>query len=141
MFGNRNESEISAARRDFECYTLMGVPTLIGKLAYLDELRADAAERYEHWGLERRFGLAPVHHALEDVHSLLARELLSCRLHGLLQDLTSLPLRDEVPERQRSPLRDGLKAPSRLSHAESTHFQLTLDTLRSLDRAAVRPAA
>ncbi len=141
MFGNRNESEIRAARRDFECYTLMGVPTLIGKLAYLDELRTDAAERYEHWGLERRFGVAPVHHALEDVHNLLARELLSSRLHDLAQDLTSLPLRQEVPERHRTPLGVDLKTPSQLSPVERGHFQLTLDTLRLLDRAAARPAA
>lgn len=140
MFGNRNESDIAAARKDFECYTLMGVPTLIGKLAYLDELRADISHRYRHWGLERQFGTGHVEEALGAVHSLLAREYLSTRLRGLAEDVEALKKREELPESQRLLFNRVLQAPDGMSAAERAHFALTVETLKLLQERARQTA-
>jgi hypothetical protein len=140
MFGKRNESEIAAARKDFECYTLMGVPTLVGKLAYLDELRADINHRYRHWGLERQFGTDHVEAALGAVHSLLAREFLSTRLRSLAEDAEALAKREDLAERQRLVVDRVLHAPDGMSAAEEAHFALTVETLKLLRESRCRSA-
>jgi hypothetical protein len=108
---------------------------LLGKLAYLDELRADAEQHYAHWGLERKFGKSDTQQALEQVHIVLARALVNSRLAPLLREVGMLRDGDEFPQPCRQVLDNTLHAPEHVSRAEAAHFQVTLETLRELATA------
>jgi hypothetical protein len=139
MFGNQNSWEVSAAKKDFECYTLLGVPSLLGKLKYLEELRSDMDHQYAHWGMERIFGTDQTQRALEEVHVLLSRELLTMRTPDLVKDANVLETRPEVPATILHKFA-GLRAPVQLTAAEKAHFEVTVETLRALQDPVHRAA-
>lgn len=65
--------------------TLAALPGMWGKLQYISELRDDGGA-YEHWGLTRLHGEAPVQRALGEAHRDIFLHILRTPLARLLED-------------------------------------------------------
>lgn len=67
--------------------TLEGVPTLIGRLAYMSSLRTGTAGRYQHYGIAQRLGEDGTNALLSQSHIGLFREWLSLELRAQKRDV------------------------------------------------------
>ena len=72
-------------KEDFQQRTLLGIPGLLGKLAYVAELRE--GDRYVHWGVARVYGEEATQRALGELHKTLFLQVLRTPLQRLLEDL------------------------------------------------------
>jgi hypothetical protein len=60
--------EQTRAAADLWRHTLSSIPTVFGRLEYLASLRNPHSGRYEHYGLEQRFGSEPANETLRESH-------------------------------------------------------------------------
>lgn len=60
--------EPNVVAADLWKHTLANIPTVFGRLEYLASLRNPRTGRYEHYGLEQRFGAGPANETLQRSH-------------------------------------------------------------------------
>ena len=134
--------ELLASLDNFIKRTLAAVPGLWHKLAYLGGLRKDSGE-YDHWGLSKRYGAEATKTALGSAHEQVFLDVLRKPVAGLLEEVKENAEEKELPEKEyveelwlsREPM-----TPSELGGGSNRHFEVTLETLRSLVKRPRRDA-
>ena len=86
MASNAKDLRLAAVEESWS-RTLEGVPTLIGRLAYLASLRTGEAAQYQHYGLAQRLGEDGTHALLSNSHVKVFREWLGLTLAQQKQDV------------------------------------------------------
>jgi hypothetical protein len=84
-------------------HTLLHIPSVYGRLAYLASLRNPNSGQYEHHGLAMMFGADEANRALKESHSKVFSEWLSFNLEEQMADV-ELYLSD-LPEERKTVLR------------------------------------
>lgn len=116
------------AIEDFKQRTLVALPTLLEKLAYICSLQTPHGT-YSHWGMIRTFGHEPAQQALYTAHLEASRELVRSPLREIYCDYQQSLLRSKAF----SPESLVLNAP--LSAAEpllSAHLRLLRDSVQAV---------
>lgn len=137
------EMELLDSLDNFLKRTLAAVPGLWHKLAYLGGLRKDSGD-YDHWGLSKRYGADATKAALGSAHEQIFLDVLRKPVKRLLEEVKENAVEKELPEAEyveelwisRDPM-----TPTDLGGGSRRHFEVTLETLRSLVRRKSRPAA
>ena len=123
---------------DFVKNTLGAVPGYWQKLLYFGELRKDSP-RYDHWGMNRRYGTAASVSAMSAAHTDVFLRILRTPLRKLLEDLrTSAEPQNRTEEEYVERLRENREEilPGDDGGGTTRHFDVTLRTLESLIRSA-----
>jgi hypothetical protein len=116
--------------------TLSVVPGLWHKLAYLGGLRKDSGE-YDHWGLAKRYGNVATKTALSAAHEQVFIDVLRKPVATLLSEVQENATEKDLPQEEyveelwisRKPM-----TPVELGGGSQKHFEVTLETLKSLVR-------
>lgn len=122
---------------DFVKTTLAALPGFWQKLVYFGELRSNDP-RYDHWGMNRRYGTAASVSAMSAAHTDVFLRILRTPLRTLLEDLkTSAAPQNRSELEYVEQLRDAQAAilPEDDGGGTNRHFEVTLRTLESLIQA------
>jgi hypothetical protein len=84
-----------SALEDFLQRSLAPLPTLWEKLRFVCDLR-DHRDRYQHWGMEQKFGAKEAQAAIAESHRELVEELTSTKLAELWLAADQAARREEV---------------------------------------------
>jgi hypothetical protein len=122
---------------DFVKTTLAALPGFWQKLVYFGELR-DKSPKYDHWGMNRRYGTAASVSAMGAAHTDVFLRILRTPLRTLLEDLrTSAEPQDRSEQEYVEKLRESRQAilPEDDGGGTTRHFDVTLEALETLIRA------
>lgn len=129
----------SRAVQDLWRHTLSQIDTVFGRLEYLASLRNHHTGRYEHFGLEQRFGAEKSHGTLCKSHEEIFSDWIGFSLEAQRRELKIyLSGREETTEEivgswlKVRPFATWIPAGTR--HAERTLFLTDLDTILELIR-------
>ncbi len=86
---------VFSAAEDFSCNTLEAVPGLLGKLSYLGSLKGGNG-RYQHWGLERKYGESAAQKSMRNAHREIVLRILRTPTRDLLKEVEFAANRDGV---------------------------------------------
>ncbi len=86
MAVKEQDSRLAAVRESWR-RTLDGIPTLIGRLAYLASLRTGEASSYQHYGIAQRLGEAGTDEMLGECHVEIFRAWLNLSLSQQKQEV------------------------------------------------------
>ena len=128
---------LKSALQDFKETTLSAISGLLGKLKYVASLRG-AGGRYQHWGMESRYGRESSDNALKAAHSEVLAGVLRTPLPSLVEDLEQASSKNGVlPETYINEMRAGLDhllPEGRQNAPASTHLNSVLVALSRLVR-------
>ena len=124
-----------SAYDDFVRGTLAALPTAIGRLRYLAELRTASA--YEHWGMRRVYGAETAQQAMSRAHTAVVLEILRLPIREVMRQVRQEAAREAVgaPDYVLRLLdKDAALRPEKLGGGSARHFTATLSTLSRLAR-------
>lgn len=125
-----------SAYDDFVLRTLASVPGLLGKLAYLSELRTSEGG-YCHWGLAQVHGEIAARRAIAQAHTQAWMEVLRAPLQSLWQELQPASAEDEpaLESAEKLSQQKDKMIPAELGGGSVRHFNSILSVLVALCRA------
>jgi hypothetical protein len=123
------------ALEDFLHRSLSAFPTVWEKLCFVSELRGDN-QRYEHWGLQQKYGESEAQTALADAHAGLCNEVVSTQLAELWLAANQAAHREELEvEEFFKRLRSTDRLPGNLQGVTPEHFDFVVTNLSRVSRA------
>lgn len=133
---------VSDPLADFVHRTLAEIPTLAGKILYCAYLLRQGKGRYDHWGVERKYGVEVAQSAMTCGHTDVMAKWLTSSLLELVDDVTVFCDLSEIgAEEALEALGDVASVPLNLSEMRKRHFQVSVGTLRALLRVKAQRAA
>lgn len=124
--------KLLGALDDFVNETLAQIPSRLGKLRFIAEMRNHG--RYEHWGMSRTYGDDIAQRAMAEAHADVFEKALTTPVPTLAEE-------DANPGQESKPLlmylEDGL--PSDLRGSTQRHFKWILRVVELLHRSSQRP--
>lgn len=127
-----------SAYEDFVQGTLAALPTAVGRLRYLAELRLEDGS-YHHWGMNRTYGRERAQAAMARAHTAVALDLLRSPMREVMRQV-----REEAGRKGVNPadyvarlldLRSEL-LPGKLGGGSVRHLNAVLETVSKLSRKA-----
>ena len=134
-----------SAYDDFVRGTLAALPTAVGRLQYLAELRRQGG--YQHWGMERVYGTEAAKDAMARAHTAVVLEILRLPTREVMRQVRQEAARQAMPAAdyvQQLLSKERALQPEKLGGGSAKHFTATLTTLSKLahrSRGATLPAA
>jgi hypothetical protein len=125
---------LKTVREDLRNRTLSAVAGLLGKLAYLSNLRRQDGS-YSHWGLSRVHGEEPAQRALGEAHKSALSAVLRTPLNQLQDEIEETSRQKQVPEQKvldELQEREALLLPAKPGAGSRRHLSSVLQALSAL---------
>lgn len=128
-----------SALEDFVQRSLAPLPTLWEKLRFVGDLRHDGA-RYQHWGMEQKFGETQSQQAIAEAHQDLVEELASTKLAELWLSADQAARREELDVAAFLENLREEKAPADAKGVAPEHYNFVVANLSRVARSRSAPS-
>jgi len=124
--------KLFGALEDFVNETLAQLPSSLGKLRFISEMRKD--NRYEHWGLSKTYGEEAAQQAIAEAHADTFEHTLTTPVPTLAEEAHTTDTEPPVPF-----LNPDAVLPSDLRGGTERHFKWILKVVDLLHHSHRRP--